>query len=320
MLRVIRSLFGRSESGLPQGSADGLRQKLWHFLVDPTEPDFMAACGRYGFSPTEIASLLDLRRAARTGRRAFDRLLDTAGAAERAAWPFELPSDPRVQQEQLENRKRLEDFVRDKRVVLTGPSQHIAGTGMGAAIDGHDIVVRLNFQWPLPAALTPDFGERMDILYHCSNGDYAPDTLLQAAAGRLRFACLEPNPLSLRMKRTLTASGTCVLYVSGAQEECRRKLLAPPSTGILAVHDLLSLPLQSLSVVGMTCWATRYCTGYQGRGAAEAGSGRFPDQVWMHRPAAEAKLLLALAATDPRLTIDPQAADIMQQALRFTSV
>ena len=38
----------------------------------------------------------------------------------------------------------LEDFVKDKRVVICGPAQHLQGQDKGSWIDDHDVVVRAN--------------------------------------------------------------------------------------------------------------------------------------------------------------------------------
>ena len=61
-------------------------------------------------------------------------------------------------------------YLTGKNVVLVGPASTLRGRpGMGYFIDSHDVVVRLNHAWPLPDALKPDIGSRIDVIYHNLN-------------------------------------------------------------------------------------------------------------------------------------------------------
>ena len=59
----------------------------------------------------------------------------------------------------------LEDFVKDKRVVICGPAQHLQGSGKGRWIDEHNVVVRAN-QFHVLEHLHDDYGTRTDIMFH----------------------------------------------------------------------------------------------------------------------------------------------------------
>ena len=44
----------------------------------------------------------------------------------------------------LEMKKEVVDLLRGKRVAIVGPSDHLAGKGIGYKIDAYDIVCRVN--------------------------------------------------------------------------------------------------------------------------------------------------------------------------------
>jgi hypothetical protein len=65
----------------------------------------------------------------------------------------------------------IEDFFNNKNIILTGPSSHVKDKKNGKFIDNFDLVVRVNWQWPIPEEMQEDLGVRMDILYHCSKNE-----------------------------------------------------------------------------------------------------------------------------------------------------
>ena len=250
-----------------------------------------------------------LAAAARDGSfRAFKRelaRLDSAGAL-----PFE-PSwrrDVRAAQRAAERRSR--SLLRGKRVVIVGPADYAAGAGKGPMIESFDLVARVNFQWPVPPELAADFGTRMDILYHCCNGDYPVELLARPGFENTLFACVEHNLQSLRLKNCCRSRGVLVFYYP---QRLYRRLSArlgfPPSTGLAAVQHLLSLPIRELLIYGMTFLTTPYYPGYTGDAARGGhwGAG-VPESIWQHNPRAELHYIRRLLRHDRRATLDPRAA------------
>ena len=86
------------------------------------------------------------------------------------------------------------ELFRGMRVALVGPSRSIAGSGAGTAIEAFDLVVRMNHQWPVPVDLAADIGRRMDVLFHCCNGDYPVARFAIEAFGDTRIAFHEAGP------------------------------------------------------------------------------------------------------------------------------
>jgi len=59
------------------------------------------------------------------------------------------------------------EFLKDKRVIIVGPSPSLEGLGKGEEIDSYDIVVRINKAFPVEEGVQSDIGSRTDIHYHC---------------------------------------------------------------------------------------------------------------------------------------------------------
>lgn len=62
------------------------------------------------------------------------------------------------------DKKKLLNFLRDKRVILVGPGGILHNKGLGNFIDSFDVVVRVN-SLPYPKSLENDLGARTDIYY-----------------------------------------------------------------------------------------------------------------------------------------------------------
>ena len=62
---------------------------------------------------------------------------------------------------------KLNNYLKQKSVIIVGPSQNLIGKLKGKFIDSHDIIVRLNKCWKIPKELEKDYGSRTDILWHC---------------------------------------------------------------------------------------------------------------------------------------------------------
>lgn len=59
------------------------------------------------------------------------------------------------------------EFLKNKRVIVVGPSPSLENTNSGTEIDKYDIVVRINKAFPIEDGMEKDLGSRTDIHYHC---------------------------------------------------------------------------------------------------------------------------------------------------------
>tara|TARA_X000001382_G_scaffold10371_1_gene7151 strand:- start:5506 stop:6225 length:720 start_codon:yes stop_codon:yes gene_type:complete len=63
------------------------------------------------------------------------------------------------------NQDVLENYFRDQRVAIVGPSPHLIDSNRGHLIDQYDIVVRVNY-FQTPTHIKCDYGSRTDVLFH----------------------------------------------------------------------------------------------------------------------------------------------------------
>lgn len=243
--------------------------------------------------------------------RAFAKALDAFPEETLEALPFALDRQREVRLErQLALRDRMSAYLAGKCVALTGPATHGLDAAFGQEIEACDVVVRLNFQWPIPSPLTQHLGSRCDLLYHCCNGDYPLDSLFVPAFAKLRFVLLENGVHSRQLSRHCEASGVPYDFLFGRYRHLTRRIGSPPTTGLVAIDHLLDFDVRELRTYGMTFGLTPYYGGYSGHGALAHSTGRQP---WKHVPANEVLYVNKLRRSDPRLVLDPIAARTLDQ-------
>ncbi len=175
-----------------------------------------------------------------------------------------------VEEELLQQQKTEEGFnkyLEGKRVCLVGPSDHLTGKGLGSTIDSFDVVVRLNFQWPLAQQLQKDFGKKLDVLYHCCNGDFPVDDLFLPEFSTVKFVCWEAGSEGLKLHNYCSIKAIPSLCISETISSLERSLETPPNTGTSAIYHLLSSNLSELHLFGISFHLDNYVEGYRGRGA-----------------------------------------------------
>ncbi len=313
---IWRTLFSRFR-GRPAPTDYGVVAFVYRELKDGSRESIQATLEATGHGSAEITATLALQDLARAaGFKAFSRAVSDLSDAMREALPIEMPSGAR-QEAQESLSKRYAEYLRDKTVVLTGPASHVLGGERGAEIEGFDVVVRLNFQWPIASPLVADLGRRMDVLYHCCNGDFPLDGLFGADFSKAQFVLMEQGVLSRRLMRHCEKVGVPAFYVSGEYGRLARQLGSPPSTGVVAVKHLLAQPIRELHTIGLTFWQSSYYQGYKGHGTSAFFDGFTPSKIWKHDPKREAKYIASLCRMDPRLQLDAEAKQVFAAAGLF---
>jgi hypothetical protein len=187
--------------------------------------------------------------------------------------------------------KALNTVVAGKRVAITGPGKSIIGANRGNLIESYDVVVRLNHQWPIEEKLRVDLGKRMDILFHCANGDYPMAHLFVEDLTKTKLVLCEENPRKHSAakqlfkecrKRKIKFSST-----SAAMQILRGEVETFPNTGTFALWLLLQTKLSELFVTGISFFSEPYYQGYLGHGADPSfwKDQSPPEQIWLHEMA-----------------------------------
>lgn len=158
-------------------------------------------------------------------------------------------------------------LVEGKTVALVGPADTLRGQGMGAFIDSHDIVVRLNHALPLPDALKPDVGTRTDILYHNLNPKkqrFRRSDVARMGRDGVKWVVFTHPARRARYRRRLrrfrkVSRGLVRLRaIPLAVKKRLRPHVGSANGGLIAVVDLLRFPIKRLYVTGFSFYETGY--------------------------------------------------------------
>ena len=146
----------------------------------------------------------------------------------------------------------------------------------------------------------------MDILYHCCNADVPITRLFQPGFEETRFVCWQFGIDSPALHDHSAAHGVPDVEVTPVFERLLTRMQAFPTTGTVALFDVLSHDVASLYVTGITLFRDPHHDGYPtgGRHASEAYRDGRSETVGIHDVRAELDLIRALKASDPRLVVD----------------
>lgn len=166
-------------------------------------------------------------------------------------------------------------------VALVGNARALREGSQGAAIDAHDLVIRIN-RAPMPAPLS-----------HGTRTDWLALATRLPAADRARLGhprILWMSPKRKRLSRADTLSPGFYLHPLADIHALSARLGAPPTTGAMMIALLARSPLHRLSLYGFDFFASKSLSGR--RSAAQVP----------HDFTAEATFVTELIAQDSRIT------------------
>jgi hypothetical protein len=310
---VESDLFGYLYPPRPSGWMAGLLHTL---MRRDTDGAVRAALVRLDFDRHQVDYLMHLRSQNQgLDIDAFVELLFERRVEFAAAFPGFVSRHDRVGWAQACELGALNDLLRDRRVALVGPSQHIVGSRSASRIESYDVVVRLNNQWPVPPKLRADLGTRMDVLFHCCNNDTSIEWIFREAIRDTRLICYELGISAFRLIELAASHRVPVQCVSLAYRDLADRLGTHPNTGTVATALLLQSPLSELFITGMTYFRDPYYAGYRGAGNRRR-SWRFrrrPVAIGPHNLAVQFPFIMNLLRGDSRVTLDARLAQIVAQ-------
>lgn len=208
---------------------------------------------------------------------------------------------------------RFRSLVAEKRVVVVGPSRSIIGSKQGEYVEAFDLVVRINHQWPVPDGLITDLGRRMDILYHCCNGDYPVSRLFVPEFQRTKFVCYEEGPDLPVLAARCASDGIDSMESTELYLNLAGPLGGHPNTGFVAITHLLDAPIAELYVTGFSFYREPYYEGYLGTGnkAEYWRAGDYPQKIWEHTPDSQLRLFKEITLRDRRVRMDTPLQNIV---------
>jgi Glycosyltransferase family 29 (sialyltransferase) len=223
-------------------------------------------------------------------------------------------------------------YLKDKRVVIVGPSPSILKTGQGKFIDDFDVVVRLNKALPIPTHLMQDIGKRTDVLYNCMNpsgecgGKLSVDMLKKS---RVQFlvgaypAVDRMGDTNLRLKRDLNdfynSKGNLddivfcyfdnIAYFHKLWDEMKL-----PNTGIMAILDLLKHDIKELYLTGLTFFKGGYYSEYRQYNENEVF--KFMKRMDLHDPPKQLYFMTQRLLNSQRCILDAPLREILENEVK----
>ncbi len=268
------------------------------FLRSLSDSELPLLCSQLRLLSDEIDLIRSLHNIAQTSTdREFEDVLLGYTAAHPGIFP--LRSNRWDVQSTEELQQTFESIVAGKRIVLVGPSSSLAGKSYGPEIDKFQLVARINFQWPVPQAMVPDVGQRLDILYHCCNGDRSIREQLTDSLQESAVICYQNNIDARLLIHFCVTHGLPRVDISSMYRQISCELGIEARTGIVAIAHLLQFPVAGLHITGLTC-ADTYYPSYK------RSANAFDQERADARNLAERVYLRKITESDPRVTMDEQ--------------
>lgn len=226
--------------------------------------------------------------------------------------------------------KSYNKFLKDKRVIVVGPSPSLEGSSKGKEIDSYDIVVRVNKAFPIEKGLETDIGSRTDIHYHCLCEEMhcgGPVFYKEMKEENVFVSCPYPKyvyPFTIDVKRFEQNNKQWDLdfhvidtdYYLGIANMIGTRA----NSGILTILDLLCYDIKELHVTGFTFFRDGWRKSYKDHtkifGEEE---GKKKEEQWLkgefegnHLQKPQEDLVREIYLNDNRVTIDKVMKEILE--------
>lgn len=200
----------------------------------------------------------------------------------------------------------MHSLLKKKRVVIVGPADSVTGSGLGTEIDSYDLVVRVNHQWPVSGERVSDLGSRMDILFHCCNGDFPIKRLFIPEFKKTRAVCFERGFDSYFLKKECERLQIPFFDVTETYLALQKQIGSYPNTGLAAVTHLLGFDIKELKMIGFSFFKTSYYADYLGATAQPEILRNFQStgRYWKHELKPQFEYFKSILMQDKRLQVD----------------
>jgi hypothetical protein len=169
--------------------------------------------------------------------------------------------------------KNFYNLVKNKKVIVVGPSRTVQECNLGKFIDSFDVIIRLNKSLPIPPNLYEHIGSRTDILYNSLNQtDYPGENNINpifiknnnVKYLRCPYPPIEPFKYDIKMflsrNRNIVSFGHIDLDY---YRKLRYSLGTRPYTGTCAIADLLHCQAKEVFVMGIDFYTYGYARHYR---------------------------------------------------------
>ena len=170
--------------------------------------------------------------------------------------------------------KSFNDYLKNKSVVIVGPSPYLIGKNRGEYIDSFDIVIRMNKGWKISPNKVKDYGFKTDIRWHCmmehpnNGGDFAIDDMLDYGVEWLvsqfprNLDYFHHDNLNFEEKNQGKIKFHCcadLIYFLNIH----RSLETRPNLAPSAIFELINYDIKNLHLMGCTFLKDGWLDGYK---------------------------------------------------------
>lgn len=209
------------------------------------------------------------------------------------------------------NPNLFKNLIRNKKVIIVGPSITIQDCQLGKFIDSFDIIVRLNKSLPVPPHMYNHIGSRTDILYNSLNTtDYPGENNVNPIFlkhQKIRYLRC-PYPPIVPFKHDIESfqrKNRNIIPFGYIDQDYYRKLRyslqTRPYTGTCAIADILHSDVKELYVMGVDFYTYGYTNYY--RKVSPKKLDRLRNNN-IHKRTPQIDLLRRFYLLDKRLVVD----------------
>ncbi len=284
-----------------------LNKNIFLYLKSLSSDNFAKFLIEMRFTRAEVEFLKFIYSVVKTKEeRDFDVIFNENVVKYNIQFPFSETISLTPEEEKI-GLDRLARLLDGKRIAIVAPSSTIIGKKLGTFIDAHDLVVRVNFGWPIDSEMIEDLGSRGDILYHCCNGDFYLSEMLTEAFNAFTVVCYEENIDSRVLIDYCRHEKIELINITAVYRDLAHAFSDEVNTGLVAVKHLTSFPIKELNMVGFSFYQAPYYQGYRGLGA--------PKEVGSHDGEVvldgQFKYFIEMLKTDERILIDKDLESII---------
>lgn len=167
---------------------------------------------------------------------------------------------------------KFSKFIKDKTVVIVGPSPHLVGLKQGEYIDSFDVIIRMNVALPISKSRYEDVGTKCNLLSNCLNpgrdcgGPWNPQMWkgegvkwLMSPYPNIKPFDRDINGFKNKFKKTINFH----IPDKDAYEKLSIKLNCRPNTGIGTILEILKHQPKQLHITGFSFFSTGYDKEYR---------------------------------------------------------
>jgi hypothetical protein len=229
--------------------------------------------------------------------------------------------------------KKLKDIVKNKSIVIIGPSPSLLEKENGKLIDSYDIVIRVKKGYPIKDHLKKNLGEKLDILcthLKLSQNNLDQESLKQIYKSECRLIYM-PYPITVDpfkrfynnfvpyYKNFLMENNKLLnrmIEVDTGQEEIynkhSKKMNTTPTTGIAMILDLLECDYKELFITGFTFRLDGYYEDYKTKEEDKESYIRTFVTRQIHNTNNEANYLKPLLLNKNNIKLDDKLKSILE--------